>query len=66
MTCKWYDLCPLRRLEREEKISDKWKKEYCETEQNWENCKRYQMEERGEPHPDDMMPDGIIKKLNLG
>jgi len=63
MACKWCNLCPLRRLEREGKISDKWKKEYCETEQNWENCKRYQMEEKRKPHPNNMMPDGSIKEL---
>ncbi len=63
MTCKWYDICPLRRLEKDGEINDRWKGEYCESEKNWENCKRYQMEERGEFHPDSMMPDGTIKKL---
>jgi len=63
MTCKWYNICPLRRLEKEGKISDRWKREYCESENNWKNCKRYQMEERGEFHPDNLMPDGTIKEL---
>ena len=63
MTCKWNNLCPLRRLEKEGKISDKWRKEYCETENNWKNCKRYQAEERGEIHPDNMMPDGTIVEI---
>lgn len=61
MTCKWYHLCPLRRLEKEGIISNKWRKEYCETENNWKNCKRYQMEEKEKNHPDNMMPDGTIK-----
>jgi len=63
MACKWYNLCPLRRLEKEGKISDKWKGEYCESENNWKNCKRFRMEEEGKFHPDKMMPDGSIKKL---
>jgi len=63
VTCKWYSLCPLRELEREGNIGDKWKKEYCGTEENWKNCKRYQMEEEGEFHSYNMMPNGSIKKL---
>ncbi len=64
MTCKWYNVCPLRKLEKEGKISYRWRKEYCKTEENWKNCKRYQMEEEGIAHPDNMMPDGTIKNLN--
>lgn len=63
MACKWSNLCPLRKLEKEGKISDKWRKNYCETEGNWKDCKRYQMEERGESHPGNMMPDGSIEEL---
>lgn len=58
MSCKWIKICPLRRLEKEGKISDQWKKDYCETEENWKNCKRYQMSKEGEEHPDTLMPDG--------
>lgn len=57
MACKWKDVCPLRRLEREGKIDKHWKEEYCESEDNWKNCKRYQMEERNEPH-DNILPNG--------
>ena len=62
MVCKWYDVCPLRELERQGKISDKWKNEFCSTKDNWKNCKRYQMEEQGIFHPDNMLPDGTILK----
>jgi hypothetical protein len=62
MVCKWYNVCPLRRLEEKGRIGDRWKREYCETERNWKNCKRYQMTERGEPHSDNMMPDGTLLK----
>ena len=64
MTCKWFDQCPLRRLEEEGKIGDSWRKEYCQTEKNWQNCQRYQMAERQESHPDNLMPDETIKKLD--
>lgn len=63
MTCKWFEVCELRELEAERKIPSKWRKEYCETEDNWKKCKRFQMEERGEPH-DNILPDGSKLKDN--
>ena len=63
MACKWLEVCPLRELEREGKIDEKWKKEYCLSKNNWENCKRYQMEEKGIPHEDNLMPDGSVIDL---
>jgi len=61
MKCKWVDVCLLRSLESEEKISDKWRKKYCESEQNWKNCKRFQLEKKGIAHKS-ILPDG--EKLN--
>ena len=63
MACKWFSVCPLRRLEREGAISSKWRVEYCESEDNWANCVRYQMDEQGKPHPYNMMPDGVIVEI---
>ena len=60
MTCKWYNVCPLRDLEKEGKISDKWRKKYCLSKNNWQKCKRFQAEEKGEFHSDNMLPDGSI------
>ena len=60
MICKWFDICPLRRLEREKKIDSSWAKNYCESSNNWKKCKRYQLEERGIIHPDNMLPNGEI------
>jgi len=60
MSCKWYSICPLRNLEKQGKISDKWKNKYCKTKNNWKNCKRYKLEQKGKSHPDNMMPDGSI------
>lgn len=58
MTCKWFNSCPLRMFEKQGKLDCKWKNDYCDTKDNFKNCKRYQMVERGESHPDNLMPDG--------
>ena len=58
MKCKWIDVCPLRIFEEEGKLELNWKKEYCEG--DYMRCKRFQREERGEHHPDNMLPDGEI------
>jgi hypothetical protein len=56
--CKWFSLCPLRRLEAQQKIDGKWRENYCAHPENWRHCKRYQMEEKGVYHPNTLMPDG--------
>jgi len=58
--CKWYPVCPVRRYYEMGKIERKWVELYCKG--NWESCIRYQMEEKGEYHPDWMLPDGTIDK----
>jgi uracil-DNA glycosylase len=40
------------------RLEAEWISSYCRG--DWESCKRYQMEERGEIHPDHMLPDGNI------
>jgi hypothetical protein len=60
MACKWYHVCPLRIFERQKKIGSRWADEYCRSDRNWENCRRYQLEEEGNFHPDNMLPDGTI------
>ena len=57
MVCKWLNVCPLRELENKGKISEKWKRDYCESEDNWENCERYILEEKGVFH-EWILPDG--------
>jgi len=61
--CKWYGVCPIKYYTDEGKLDKKWVKNYCLKENK--NCKRYIMEEKGRPHPDNMLPDGSIKE-NLG
>lgn len=41
-------------------LEKKWVKDYCWS--NWNNCIRYQMEEKGEYHPDWMLPDGSLNE----
>jgi hypothetical protein len=60
MTCKWYDMCPLRRFERQGELDKTWQRNYCKSDANWQNCKRYQAEEKGVFHPDNMLPNGQI------
>ena len=56
MKCKWYPVCPLRRHEKEGRIDEYWKNTYCLGE--YTRCRRYQMEEKGVPHSDELLPDG--------
>ena len=58
MTCKWYAVCPMKRYTETGLLDPKWVKTYCKG--DWDRCVRYQMEERGEFHPDWMLPDGSI------
>ncbi len=56
--CKWYPVCPIKNFYEKGQLDEKWVRLYCKG--NWESCIRYQMEERGEIHPDSMLPDGSI------
>ena len=56
--CKWYSMCPMKRYYEAGKLAAKWVNEYCMG--DWRNCVRYEKEERGEPHPDWMLPDGSL------
>ena len=56
--CKWFAVCPMRRYYEAGKLEKKWIANYCKGDK--QNCRRYQMEEKGEPHPDHMLPDGSL------
>jgi hypothetical protein len=60
MGCKWYNVCPLREFEKRGTLDKRWAEKYCKSESNWENCRRYQLEEQGIAHADNMLPDGQI------
>ena len=56
--CKWEMVCPMRMYYRQGKLDGKWIRNYCQG--DWLHCKRYEMEEKGLYHPDNMLPDGSI------
>jgi hypothetical protein len=58
--CKWFDLCPMKRYRALGLLDERWVARYCESDGDWERCVRYQLEERGESHPDWMLPDGTL------
>jgi hypothetical protein len=60
MACRWYSVCPLRRWEKEGRLSRSWAQDFCETTDNWRHCRRYQLEDQGISHPDNMLPSGQI------
>lgn len=58
--CKWFYVCPMKKYFEEGKLNEKWIETYCHG--GWTNCVRYEMEEKGDPHPDWMLPDGDLDK----
>ena len=58
--CKWYYCCPIKFYVDEGKLDKKWVEEYCLV--GNKDCIRYQMEENGEYHPNNMLPNGEIKE----
>jgi len=48
----------MKKFYEEGKLDKKWIEDYCF--RGGENCKRYELEERGIFHPDNMLPDGTI------
>jgi len=56
--CKWYTVCPMKRSYENGILDRKWVELYCKG--DWKSCIRYEMEEKGEFHPDSMLPDGSI------
>ena len=56
--CKWELVCPMRWFYQQGQLDKKWIVEYCQG--DWEKCKRYELEEKGIYHPDNMLPNGSI------
>jgi len=48
----------MTRYYEEGRLDRRWIELFCKG--DWESCKRYQLEERGIWHPDNMLPDGSI------
>jgi len=58
--CKWYHSCPIKRFTDQGKLERYWIENYCLLSNK--NCIRYQMEENNQFHPDNMLPNGEVKK----
>jgi predicted metallo-beta-lactamase superfamily hydrolase len=58
--CKWYYCCPIKRFTEQGKLESYWIENYCLV--GNKDCTRYQMEEKGEYHPDNMLPNGEIRE----
>ncbi len=59
-TCKWFPVCPMKYYWEAGKLDKKWIENFCQG--DWINCVRYQKEEAGIYHPDNMLPDGSVDK----
>ncbi len=58
--CKWYDTCPVKYFTDKGQLESFWVEHYCLGDNT--GCIRYQMEENHEFHPDNMLPNGDIRK----
>jgi len=58
--CKWYFSCPIKRFTDKGELERHWIEHYCLISNK--NCIRFQMEEQGQPHPDNMLPNGEVRK----
>ncbi len=58
--CKWYNCCPIKYFVESGKLERKWIEEYCLISNI--DCVRYEMEENGIEHPDNMLPNGEIRE----
>jgi len=56
--CHWYNICPIKHFVDQNKLDRKWVENYCLI--GNKKCVRYNLEESGQFHPDNMLPDGTI------
>ncbi|MFW6120696.1 MAG: uracil-DNA glycosylase [Petrotogales bacterium] len=62
--CKWFPICPMKRFNELGILDSRWIELYCRG--DWKSCVRYKMEEKGEPHPDWLLPDGALDESLRG
>ncbi|MFO7936517.1 MAG: uracil-DNA glycosylase [Kiritimatiellia bacterium] len=56
--CRWFPVCPMKRYTEQGLLDRSWTQMFCRG--DWKSCIRYQMDAKGEPHTDWMLPDGSI------
>ncbi len=59
--CKWYDVCPMKTYTKQGKLERYWIENYCLVD-NHGHCLRYAMEALGQFHPDNLLPNGEIRR----
>ncbi len=57
-TCDWFSVCPIKDLTAQGLIDKKWVEHYCKSDDEY--CVRRKMQEKGQYHPNNMLPDGSI------
>jgi hypothetical protein len=62
--CIWYPVCPMKRYYASGRLDERWVRQYCHG--HFERCVRYQLEAKGAPHPDWMLPDGRLDERLRG
>ena len=58
--CKWFQGCPMKSAFERGVLEEKYIIFYCKG--DWNSCIRYQKEDAGIYHPDNMRQDGVIDK----
>ncbi|MBN2357873.1 MAG: uracil-DNA glycosylase [Deltaproteobacteria bacterium] len=58
--CGWYRVCPIKDHTDRGRLESYWVDNYCLVSNR--SCVRYQMEERGAYHADNMLPDGTTRE----
>jgi len=56
--CYWYPVCPIKHFVEEGRLDHNWIEKYCLGDNS--KCVRKMMEDKGQYHPDNMLPDGSI------
>ncbi|MCK4514317.1 MAG: hypothetical protein KAU31_03615 [Spirochaetaceae bacterium] len=56
--CKWFPVCPMKFFFEKGVLDERYIASYCRA--DWKSCIRFQKEEAGIFHPDNMLPDGKI------
>ncbi len=59
--CIWYDVCPMETYTKQGKLERYWIENYCLVDHH-RHCLRYRMEQQGQYHPDNMLPNGETRK----
>lgn len=54
----------MKRFHEQGRLDKRWIQAYCLG--NYKDCVRYNLEESGTAHPDNMLPDGSIDKTLAG